>query len=87
MKYLVKDTVTGNVCGDLTINDVSKMLNVKSHTIYRAVVSNKKINDRYVVKSCHDDYSRYYFPLKLLNEWDRVCSKFRVYYSNMEVKK
>lgn len=83
MKYAVKDTLTGDYHSDMTIKDVSEMLNTKSYTIYRAIVNEKKIDSRYLVMPCHEDTDgKNSIPLKMLAEWDSVCSKFRVYYGN-----
>ncbi len=87
MKYEIKDTLTDDIYTNLNINEVSKMLNTKCHTVYRAIVNERKIEGRYIVTSYNDNVEgRYKFPNQLLNEWDSVCSRFRIYYSkNVEV--
>jgi hypothetical protein len=87
VKYAVKDTLTGDYHGGMTIHEVSKMLDTKTYTLYRAIAAEKKIDSRYLVMSCHEDTDgNNKLPLALLNEWDSVCSKFRQYYgNNMEV--
>ena len=87
MKYAIKDTLTGDHHSDMTIQEVSNLLDTKTYTLYRAIAAEKKIDGRYLVMGCHEDTDgKNSIPLRLLAEWDSVCSKFRQYYSKrMEV--
>ena len=88
MKYAIKDLVTTQLYSNLSMDDVTTMLKVSKSTITKSFTEDKLIRNRFkVIREVGDVENKNKFPMELLNEWDRVARKFRVYYGQMEVTK
>ena len=88
MKYAIKDLVTAQLYCNLSMDDVTTMLKVSKSTITKSFTEDKLIKNRFkVIREVGDVENKNKFPLELLNEWDRVCRRFRVHYGQMEVTK